>query len=505
MEVIFALGALVVGAGAGFGAKTVMVGRTIGSAEGKAKKALEDAESEAKQMVLKAKEESVKIAEESKKEEQQRRNETMAAEKRIIEREENLDRKLDSLDKRSEAVRKQEDEIENFKEELRKIRDDQQSKLEKIAGLSKADAADKLMQMTEKDIKGDLVSLVEKLKQDAETDAEELAKQVIVEAMERMAGDVSAEKTVTTVDLPSDELKGRIIGKEGRNIQALERLTGVDFLVDDTPGVVVLSSFDPIRRQVARLALEKLIKDGRIHPGRIEEVVAKAEKEIDRDIIKTGEEAQAGLRLRGIPKEITRLMGSLKYRTSYGQNVLKHSVEMARLAQTIAEQVGADPYICKYAAYIHDIGKAVTHEREGKHHHISGELAREQGIDERIAHAAEAHHDDMEATTPEALVVRVVDALSAGRPGARGQTQENFVERMKELENTALTFSGIKKVYAISAGREVRVFVTPEEVDDLSAIRLARDIATKIEATMQYPGTIKVNVIRETRAEEYAK
>lgn len=324
--------------------------------------------------------------------------------------------------------------------------------------------------------------------------------------MERMASDVTTEKTVTAVKLTDDEMKGRIIGKEGRNIQAIQRATGVDILVDDTPGMVIMSSFDSIRRQVARLTLEMLMKDGRIHPGRIEEVVEKAQKQIDKDIDRAGEDAVREVGVVGlVPKEMVRLLGELKFRTSYGQNVLKHSTEMAHIAAVIAEEIGVDAKTVKVAALLHDVGKALTHKVEGKHHHISAEMARKYGMSEPIVHAIEAHHDDIDATTPEAVVVRVVDALSAARPGARNISAENFAERMRELENVANSFPGIDKSYAISAGREVRVIVKLEKVDDLTAIKLARDIANKIESTMQYPGTIKVNVLRETRATEYAK
>ena len=336
-------------------------------------------------------------------------------------------------------------------------------------------------------------------------EAEEKAQLILLTAMERMSSDVTADRTVTSLKLPDDEMKGRIIGKEGRNIQALQRATGVDILVDDTPGMIVLSSFAPVRRQVARLALENLMKDGRIHPARIEEVVEKAEKEISKEVMRAGEDAAREVGVLGLPKELLRLVGELKYRTSYGQNVLKHSTEMAHIAGLIAEEIGADVKTVKTAALLHDMGKAVTHKMEGKHHHIGAELARKYGLSEAICHAIEAHHDDIEATTPEALVIRVVDAASAARPGARNISAENFVERMRELENVATSFDGVAKAYAISAGREVRVIVEPTKIDDLSAVKMARDIATKIESTMQYPGTIKVNVIRETRAFEYAK
>ena len=459
---------------------------------------LADAKTKASDIVLKAKDEALKI-------ENERRKEWQKTENRLADRERTLDNKLEELDRRAEKLRAHEDEVDNLKNEIRDIRTRQQEKLEKIAGLKKKDAADKLMQMTERDIKQDLVGLVSKLQHDAMDDAEERAQMILVTAMERMSSEVTAERTVTAVKLTDDEMKGRIIGKEGRNIQALQRETGVDILVDDTPGMIILSSFDPVRRQVARLSLEILMKDGRIHPARIEEVVAKAKKQIEKEVRQAGEDAMRETGVVGIPKEMLLLLGELKFRTSFGQNVLKHSTEMAQIAGMIAEEIGADVRITKIATLLHDVGKAVSHKIEGKHHHIGAELARKYGMDERIVHAIEAHHDDIEATTPEAIIVRVCDAASAARPGARNVSAENFAERMRDLENVATSFEGIDKAYAISAGREVRVIVRPQTIDDLSAIKLARDIATKIESTMQYPGTIKVNVIRETRAIEFAK
>ncbi len=459
---------------------------------------LADAKTKASDIVLKAKDEALKI-------ENERRKEWQKTENRLADREKTLDNKLEELDRRAEKLRAHEDEVDNLKNEIRDIRSRQQEKLEKIAGLKKKDAADKLMQMTERDIKQDLVGLVSKLQHDAMDDAEERAQMILVTAMERMSSEVTAERTVTAVRLTDDEMKGRIIGKEGRNIQALQRETGVDILVDDTPGMIILSSFDPVRRQVARLSLEMLMKDGRIHPARIEEVVAKAKKQIEKEVRQAGEDAMRETGVVGIPKEMLLLLGELKFRTSFGQNVLKHSTEMAQIAGMIAEEIGADVRITKIATLLHDVGKAVSHKIEGKHHHIGAELARKYGMDERIVHAIEAHHDDIEATTPEAIIVRVCDAASAARPGARNVSAENFAERMRDLENVATSFEGIDKAYAISAGREVRVIVKPQTIDDLSAIKLARDIATKIESTMQYPGTIKVNVIRETRAIEFAK
>lgn len=490
--------AAVLGVVFGVGGTVVYEKRREAAGKTTAEKEIAKAKVKASDIVLKAKDEALSL-------ENERRKEWQKTETRLADRESTLDKKIDELDKRAEKLRKQEDDVEGLKGEIRDIRTRQQEKLEKIAGLKKQDAAEKLMQMTERDIKQDLIGLVTKLQNEAMEDAEERSQTILVSAMERMSSEVTAERTVTAIKLTDDEMKGRIIGKEGRNIQALQRATGVDVLVDDTPGMIVLSSFDPIRRQVARIALEMLMKDGRIHPGRIEEVVAKAEKQIEKEVVRAGEDAAREVGVAGIPKEMLRLLGELKFRTSYGQNVLMHSTEMAHMAGLIAEEIGADVRVTKIATLLHDVGKAVTHKVEGKHHHIGAELASKNGMDERIVHAIEAHHDDIEATTPEAMIVRICDALSAARPGARNISAENFVERMRDLENIATSFPGIDKAYAISAGREIRVIVSPKSIDDLSAIKLARDIANKIESTMQYPGTIKVNVIRETRAIEYAK
>lgn len=495
IEIIIAIvGGVVAGAGGLLGYQR----SRQATAKSQIERDIASAKSKASDIVLKAKDEALKL-------ENDRRKEWQKTENRLADRESTLDKKLDELDKRTERLRQQEDEVEILKGEIREIRTKQQEKLEKVAGLKKSEAADKLMQMTERDIKDDLVGLVSKLQREATENAEESAQMILLTAMERISSEVTAERTITAIKLEDEEMKGRIIGKEGRNIQALQRETGVDILVDDTPGMIVLSSFDPVRRQIARIALEMLMKDGRIHPARIEEVVAKAKKQIEKEVKEAGEDAMRQAGVVGIPKEMLQLLGELKFRTSYGQNVLKHSTEMALIAGAIAEEIGADVRITKIATLLHDVGKAVSHKIEGKHHHIGAEFARKYGMDERIVHAIEAHHDDIDATTPEALIVRVCDAASAARPGARNVSAENFAERMRDLENVATSFDGISKAYAISAGREVRVIVTPEKVDDLSAIKLARDIATKIESTMQYPGTIKVNVIRETRAIEFAK
>ena len=504
MEILFAVLALAIGGGAGYGAKSYISKQKASDADSKAKKLLDDAKEEAKNKVLDAKHEAVKINAELKQEERERRNKIDASEKRVADRETLLDNKLDQIEKRTEALGRSEKEIEAIKEEIRAIRTRQENNLEKIAKLKKEDAQKKLMEMTERDIKNDLVEYIEKRKRDATENADEIAKDIMSQAMERLATGTASERTISTVAIPNED-KGKIIGKEGRNIQTLERLTGVEIIIDESPGVITISGFNPIRRQVAKKALEALVKDGRIHPAKIEETVEKAQREIDEEVKVAGEQAAREAKVLGLPSEISKTMGMLKFRTSYSQNVLHHSVEMAHLAAMIADEIGADVQVSRTAAFLHDLGKAVSHEVEGKHHHITGDMMRKAGFDEATTHAAEAHHDDIEATTPEALIVRVVDALSGGRPGARGDKLENYVKRMTDLENVANAFSGIKKSYAISAGREIRVFVDPEEIDDLSAIKLARDVATKIEASLKYPGTIKVNVIRETRAEEYAK
>lgn len=505
MDIVAPIIAAVVGLAGGAGAVFVYNKKNENGGKNKADDLVRKAKNEASDIVSKARKEAADVAEKSKNEEDERRKEWKKTENRLSERESLLDGKLDQLEKKSERLVKQEKEIEDLKTEIRDIRTKQQEKLEKIAGLSKAEAKDKLMAMTEKDIKEDLTKLVTKEQEAVKRDIDEAAQALLVTAMERMSSEVTADRTITALKLPDDEMKGRIIGKEGRNIQALQRATGVDIMVDDTPGMVVLSSFDPIRRQVARYALERLMKDGRINPTSIEEAVAKAEREIDKEVMRAGEDAAREVGIVGIPHEMLHLLGELKFRTSYGQNVLLHSIEMAHMAGMIAEEIGADKRVAKTATLLHDIGKAVTHKIEGKHAEIGAELAKKYGLPDEVVHAIAAHHDDIEPTTPEAIIVKICDALSAARPGARNISAENFAERMKDLENIATSFPGIDKAYAISAGREVRVVVEPKTVDDLTALKLARDIADKIEATMSYPGVIKVNVIRETRAIEYAK
>ena len=505
MDIISIVIAAIVGIGAGAGGIFAYNKKKENGGKNKADDLIRKAKHEAGDIVLEAKKEASRIASKSQAEEAERRKEWKRTESRLLERETSLDNKLDQLEKKTERLNKSEKEIEDLKTEIRDIRVKQHEKLEKIASLSKTEARDKLMKMTENDIKQDLVALVTKEQKEIKHDIDETAQSILLTAMERMSSEVTADRTITALKLPDDEMKGRIIGKEGRNIQALQRATGVDIVVDDAPGMVILSSFDPIRRQVARYALERLMKDGRINPASIEEAVAKGEKEIEKEVVRAGEDAAREVGVVGIPREILHLLGELKFRTSYGQNVLLHSIEMAHMAGMIAEEIGADKRITKTATLLHDIGKAVTHKIEGKHADIGAELAKKYGMPDAVVHAIAAHHDDIEPTTPEAIIVKICDAISAARPGARNISAENFAERMRDLENIATSFQGIDKAYAISAGREIRVIVEPKQIDDLTALKLARDIANKIEATMSYPGVIKVNVIRETRAVEYAK
>ena len=468
-------------------------------------KQAQKAKTDADKILDKARQEARQALDKSNAEGEKRRKELNETSEHLLKREKKLDEKQETLDKRLDDLRLKGEEIEKAKEVVYEIRGQQEEKLQKISKLTKKEAAEKLHQMVERDIRSDLEALIVKLREEAKLQAEDNARAILVGAMERIASETTAERTITSVKIENEDIKGRIIGKEGRNIQALQKATGVDILVDDAPGVIVLSCFDPVRREVARQTLEMLIKDGRIHPARIEELLAKAQKQVQKEVVKAAEDAAREIGIIGIPPAILQLLGELRFRTSYGQNVLKHSVEMANIAGVLAEQIGANVHTCKYAALVHDLGKALTHKMEGKHHHLSGEMLRKYGVAEEVAHAAEAHHDDVEATTIEAVVIRVVDAVSAARPGARNISAENFIERMKTLENIANGFKGIEKSYAISAGREMRVFVKPGDLDDLQSIQMARDIALKIESMMNYPGTIKVTVIRETRAIEYAK
>jgi ribonuclease Y len=505
LSIIFALVGLGAGGYGGYVYRKRRVSKDVANAEAKAQNAIHEAETKAKEIVLEARDEAVKIAETAKKEERERREQIVSSEKRLAQREEAADKKNDDLDRKRDTIEKARTEAENVKNELREIRVKQQEALEKIAKLTKDQAKDKLLGMIEKDYKKDILSFIKKIEDDAKEEADMRAREVISAAMQRVVTEQTTESTVTAISLPNDEIKGRIIGREGRNIQALERVTGCDIIVDDTPETIVISGFDPVRRQIAKSALEKLIKDGRIHPARIEEAVAKAQEEIDKVIKEAGEKAVYETGVAGLPTELVKLLGRLKFRTSYAQNVLQHSIETSMLSGALATELGANVVVAKKAGLLHDIGKAVDQEIEGSHAVISRDICKKYGISEDVIHAVEAHHEDVPFHSVEAIIVQVADAISASRPGARRDSLENYIKRLTELENIANSFEGVEKSYAISAGREVRILVKPDHIDDLAAVKLSHEIARKIEEDLKYPGQIKVNVIRETRAIEYAK
>jgi len=420
-------------------------------------------------------------------------------------REFGLDKKFDQLESERKNVVRKTEEVEGLKQTLRDLRVKQEESLERIAKMNKDEAKDVLLNLVEKEGKDDLVKKIKEVNTYVKEQADEKAREVIAAAIQRLAPEFTAETTISSMAIPSDEMKGRIIGREGRNIQSFEKVTGVDLIIDDTPEMVVLSSFDPLRRVLAKVTLEKLVADGRINPTRIEEMYDKAKKEVAEDIRRAGEEAVYEVGVAGLAPEVIKVLGRLKYRTSYGQNQLKHSVEVAGLAGLLAEELGADVRIAKTAGLLHDLGKAVDQDVPGNHAVISADIARKYKIDPKIIHAIEAHHEDVEITTVEAAIVQAADAISSARPGARRESLETYIKRLKDLENIANSFPGVGKSFAIQAGREVRVIVIPEEIDDLGAEKLSKEIAKKVEAEMQYPGQIRVNVIRETRATEYAK
>lgn len=493
------------GGAAGWAARNVRAKTQTANAEAQAQKLIDSAKAEAKETVLNAKEEASKIVDVAKKEEKERRSDLIDLEKRLAVKEESIDKKLTEIDAKRDGIEKDKSEIEETKNYLRDLRDKQEKNLEKIAKLSKDDAQKKLLEMIEKDYKKDVVEYIKKVKEDAKEEADKEARSIIATAIQRLSSDQTSETTVTAITIPNDEMKGRIIGREGRNIQAIERLTGCDIVVDDTPETIVISGFDPVRRQVAKLALEKLIADGRIHPSKIEEAVQKAESEIEKIVKEAGEKAAYETGVAGLPPELIKVLGRLKFRTSYSQNVLQHSIEAAHLAGTMAAEMGADVNIARKAGLLHDIGKAIDQEMTGSHAVISRDICKKFGLSEEIQHAVEAHHEDVEPKTVEAIIVLAADAISASRPGVRRDSLDNYIKRLTELEGIANGFEGVEKSFAIQAGREVRVLVTPAMIDDLGAEKMAKEIARKIESDLKYPGQIKVNVIRETRAVEYAK
>ncbi len=465
----------------------------------------EDQEGKYKELILEAKEEALKLKEEAKKEENTRRRELEKVESQLREREVSIERRMEKIEGEKSELDNQTQQLELARADITKLREEQEKELAKVAKLTKEEARDNLLKEVEKDYSEDIIRKIRSMKEQMKSQWDSVARELITTAIERLATDQTAEMTIFAFHLPSDEIKGKIIGKEGRNIQAFEKATGVDLIVDETPETVLISSFDPIRRAVASKALTMLIKDGRIQPAKIEELVKKAQSQVEDEIKDAGEAAVQEVNLVGIHPELVKLLGSMKFRTSYGQNQLQHAIEVTHIAALLAEEVGADINITKKGALLHDIGKAVSHELPGSHVDVGVELARKYGMSEEVIHCIEASHEDAEAKTVEAILSRTADAISSARPGARRESTEQFIKRMTELENVANSFTGVAKSFAIQAGREVRVLVRPETIDDLTAMKLSRDIANKIEADLQYPGTVKVNVIRETRFAEIAR
>ena len=483
--------------------------KTIGSAEQKAKNLILDAENMSetikKEITLEAKEEAHRMRSDVEREIRERRNEIQRSEKRIIQKEENLDKKIENIEKKEESISHKEQSIIAKQKELDSFMEKQIQELERISGYSVEEAKALLLSNVEKDIRIEASAMIREIESKAKEEADKKAKEIIVGAIQRCAADHVAESTVSVVALPNDEMKGRIIGREGRNIRALETLTGIDLIIDDTPEAVILSGFDPVKREIARVALEKLIVDGRIHPARIEEMVEKAEKEVRADIKEAGEQATFEIGIHNFHPELIKLLGRLKYRTSYGQNVLNHSIEVAHLAGLMASELGMDPKLAKRAGLLHDIGKALDHEVEGTHVDIGIDVLRKYKESEAVINGMAAHHGDYEPKSLEAVLIAAADALSAARPGARRETLESYIKRLQKLEEIAVTTAGVDKAYAIQAGREIRIIAKPEEVKDDAIEVLAREIAKKVESELEYPGQIKINVVRETRAIEYAK
>ncbi len=488
----------------------------LGEASERAQKMVAEAQAECKALkkeaILEAKEQELKLRNDFERESKEKKAELAKQEQRLTQREDNLDKREDSLTKKSDALEQQKKELANKEQEIKKTQDKINhqhelmiQELEKVAQLTKEEAKTLLSNEILDETRHDVALQVRNIEQTAKEEATNEAKKIITLAIQRCAADHTSEVTVSTVSLPSDDMKARIIGREGRNIRALENATGIEFIIDDTPEVVILSGFDPMRREVARLALERLIADGRIHPARIEETVEKVKKELDNEIKQAGEAAMFEVGIFGLHPELIKLIGRLKYRTSYGQNVYQHSIEVALLAGLMAQELGLDVNFAKRAGLLHDIGKAVDHEQEGTHIRLGADLAKKYKENANIVNAIEAHHGDVEPKTVEAVLVAAADAISGARPGARRETGTNYVKRLEKLEEIASSFSGVDKSYAIQAGREIRVMVKPEQIDDAQALFLAKDIAKKIESELEYPGQIKVNVIREFRSVEYAK
>ena len=481
----------------------------IGNAEAKAREIIDDAvktaETKKKESLLEIKEESIRNKNELEKETKERRSELQRYEKRVLSKEEALDKKSEAIERREAGFTAKEEELKQREAKVEELSQQRVQELERISGLTSEQAKEYLLKTVEEDVKHDTAKMIKELEAQAKEEADKKAKEYVVTAIQRCAADHVAETTISVVQLPSDEMKGRIIGREGRNIRTLETLTGVELIIDDTPEAVVLSGFDPIRREVARIALEKLIVDGRIHPARIEEMVEKAQKEVDTMIREEGESAALEVGVHGIHPELLKLLGRMKFRTSYGQNALKHSVEVAQLSGLLAGEIGLDVRLAKRAGLLHDIGKSIDHDVEGSHIQIGVDLCRKYKESATVINAVEAHHGDVEPETLIACVVQAADTISAARPGARRETLETYTNRLKQLEDITNQFKGVDKSFAIQAGREIRVMVVPEQVSDADMVLLARDIAKQIEFELEYPGQIKVNVIRESRVTDYAK
>ena len=481
----------------------------IGNANERAREiideALKTAETKKKEALLEVKEESLRTKNELEKETKERRAEIQKYEKRVLSKEETLDRKIDAVEKRDLSINRKEEELGKLKQKVDELEKKRQQELERISGLTSEQAKEYLLKTVEDEVKHDTAVMVKTLESRAKEEADKKAKELVVNAIQRCAADHVAETTISVVQLPNDEMKGRIIGREGRNIRTLETLTGVELIIDDTPEAVVLSGFDPIRREIARIALEKLIVDGRIHPARIEEMVEKAQKEVETMIREEGEAASLEVGVHGLHPELIKLLGRMKFRTSYGQNALKHSIEVAHLSGLLAGEIGVDIRTAKRAGLLHDIGKALDHEMEGSHIQIGVDLCKKYKESDIVINAVEAHHGDVEPQSLIACIVQAADAISAARPGARRETLETYTNRLKQLEDITNSFDGVEKSFAIQAGREVRIMVVPEAVDDAEMVLLARDISKKIEAELEYPGQIKVSLIRESRVIDYAK
>ena len=489
--------------------KTKVDKSKIGSAEDKAREiideALKVAETKKREALLEAKEESLKTKNELEKEAKERRAEVQRYEKRVLQKEEHLDKKLEAIEKREAGFAAREAELDKQRAEIAELNERRVQELERISGLTSEQAKEYLLKTVEDDVKHDTAKLIKELEARAKDEANKKAKDYVVTAIQKCAADHVAETTISVVQLPNDEMKGRIIGREGRNIRTLETMTGVELIIDDTPEAVILSSFDPIRREVAKIALEKLIVDGRIHPARIEEMVEKAQKEVENMIREEGEAATLEVGVHGIHPELVRLLGKMKFRTSYGQNALKHFIEVAHLAGLLAGEIGLDVRVAKRAGLLHDIGKSIDHDVEGSHIQIGADLCKKYKESKVVINAVESHHGDVEPESLIACIVQAADTISAARPGARRETLETYTNRLKQLEDITNSFKGVDKSFAIQAGREIRIMVVPEQVSDADMVLLARDVSKQIEAELEYPGQIKVNVIRESRVTDYAK